>query len=694
MALVSQTPGRGHDANAPQGTAHDDAAPHDEARLMCGIAGLWKPGSASEREAVAMADRLTHRGPDSSGAWIDAEAGIALSHRRLSIIDLSEAGHQPMASPCGRYMLTFNGEIYNHLDIRRELEAAGAIEWRGHSDTETLVHAVARWGLAGALQRSVGMFALGLWDRHERVLSLARDRMGEKPLFYGWTTGGLVFGSELKALRGSANFTNAVDPDVLALYFRYNNVPAPWSILRHVFKVEPGVIVTIDRSALRTPPGQAPTANAPDATPGVRPAHYWSLDAVVAAGADESLTAETAVAQLEERLAEAVRLQTVADVPVGAFLSGGVDSSAIVAMMRNVTQAHVKTFTIGFDVAGYDEAPYAREVAQHLGTDHTELYVGPEDVRAVIPELPAIYDEPFADSSQLPTVLLSRLTRRSVTVALSGDAGDELFGGYNRYLVSRRVWDVAAAVPAPLRTGLGRAINAVSPAGWDRIGRLPLAPKLPMLGVKAHKIGRMLQGSVSTLDIYQSASEEWHGNPPARSANRLRSPVDRAPTDRATAEEQMMHWDMTSYLPNDILTKVDRAAMAASLETRVPFLDHRVVEQAWRTPLRFKIRDGQGKWVLRQILYKYVPRDLIERPKAGFAIPIGAWLRGPLRGWAEELLSPAALAETPALDVSLIGERWRQHLAGTHDWTGGLWGVLMFQAWQRDWSRDAPSLAA
>ncbi|MGI4730529.1 MAG: asparagine synthase (glutamine-hydrolyzing) [Janthinobacterium lividum] len=661
---------------------------------MCGIAGLWKPGSASRGEAVAMADRLSHRGPDSSGAWIDAEVGIALSHRRLSIIDLSAAGHQPMASPCGRYMLTFNGEIYNHLDIRGELEATAPVEWRGHSDTETLVHAVARWGLAGALRRSVGMFALGLWDRQERTLSLARDRLGEKPLFYGWTTGGVVFGSELKALRGSNNFANPVDPDVLALYFRYNYVPAPWSILRHVFKVEPGAIVTIDRAALGAPPSQAPTARAPDATTGVRITRYWSLDAVVAAGADDGLTAETAVAQLEERLVDAIRLQTVADVPVGAFLSGGVDSSAIVALMRNVTHAHVKTFTIGFGESGYDEAPYAREVARHLGTDHTELYVGADDVRGVIPELPTIYDEPFADSSQLPTVLLSRLTRQSVTVALSGDAGDELFGGYNRYLVSRRVWDVAAAVPAPLRSGIGRAITAVSPGSWDRIGGLPFTPKLPMLGVKAHKIGRMLQGSVSTLDIYQSASEEWHGSPPARSADRLRSPVDQAPVERETAEEQMMHWDMTSYLPNDILTKVDRAAMAASLETRVPFLDHRVVEQAWRTPLRFKIRDGQGKWVLRQLLYKYVPKAMIERPKAGFAIPIGAWLRGPLREWAEDLLSPPALAETPALDARLILERWRQHQAGTHDWTGGLWGVLMFQAWQRRWSQEAPRLAA
>lgn len=655
---------------------------------MCGIAGYWKPGRATQAEALAMATALTHRGPDDSGVWADPEAGIALSHRRLSIIDLSAAGHQPMASPCGRFVLTYNGEIYNHADIRRELETAGAVAWRGHSDTETLVHAVARWGLAGALERCVGMFAIGVWDREERTLSLARDRMGEKPLFYGWSDGGLVFGSELKALRASAHFTNPVDPDVLALYFRYNYVPAPWSILRGVYKVEPGAIVTVGERGLRSAPTEAPSAATPDDVPGVRCTRYWSLDAVVAAGTDESLDEATATFQLEQRLTDAVRGQTVADVPVGAFLSGGVDSSAIVALMR-AGDTHVQTFTIGFAEAGYDEAPYAREVARHLGTDHTELYVGADDVRGVIPDLPLIYDEPFADSSQIPTVLLSRLTRRSVTVALSGDAGDELFGGYNRYLVSRRVWNLAATVPTPLRAGIGRAINAVSPAAWDKVGRLPMAPSLPMLGVKAHKLGRMLQTSVSTLDIYRSASEEWHGSPPSRAGRRLRSSADEAPVERDTAEEQMMHWDMTSYLPNDILTKVDRAAMAASLETRVPFLDHRVVEQAWRTPLRFKIRDGQGKWLLRQILYKHVPRALIERPKAGFAIPIGGWLRGPLRGWAEELLSPGALARTPSLDVALIRSRWKQHVAGTHDWTTGLWGVLMFQAWLREWtSRD------
>jgi len=650
---------------------------------MCGIAGYWSASSATV-DATPMADALTHRGPDDGGAWADPAAGIALSHRRLSIIDLSPAGHQPMASPCGRYMIVFNGEIYNHLDLRRELEATGAIGWRGHSDTETLVHGIARWGLDATLERAVGMFAIALWDRHAHTLSLARDRMGEKPLFYGWSEIGLVFGSELKALRAAPGFANPVDPDVLSLYLRFNYVPAPWSILRHVYKVEPGVIVTLGRDALGVPPALPPTA-AGGASAGVTCRRYWSLDAVVAAGADPAMTKSEALSGLEAKLTEAVKIQTVADVPVGAFLSGGVDSSAIVALMRNVTSADVKTFTIGFAETGFDEAPHARAVAAHLGTDHHEMYVDAEDVRAVIPDLARIYDEPFADSSQIPTVLLSRLTQKSVTVALSGDGGDELFCGYNRYLVSRRYWDAAARVPAPLRAGIGKALTRLSPCTWDALTKLPGVPRISMLGDKVHKVGRMLQTEVGIADIYRASSEEWSGGLPLTSDILLAASIDTPPALRKEAAEQMMHWDMQSYLPNDILTKVDRAAMAASLETRVPLLDHRVVEQAWRTPLAFKVRDGQGKWALRQILYRYVPKALIERPKAGFAIPIGAWLRGPLRDWAESLLSVQALAEQPTLDIAVIRTRWAEHLAGTHDRTASLWGVLMFQAWSREW---------
>jgi asparagine synthase (glutamine-hydrolysing) len=505
-------------------------------------------------------------------------------------------------------------------------------------------------------------------------------------LFYGWSRAGLVFGSELKALRAAPGFDNPIDPDVLSLFLRFNYVPAPWSILRHVYKVEPGAILTFDRAAFGAAPDAPPTVDGARQA-GVVARRYWSLDAVVAAGADEGMTEAEALDGLEARLTDAIRLQTVADVPVGAFLSGGVDSSAIVALMRNMTSAEIRTFTIGFDQKGFDEAPHARAVAKHLGTDHHELYVSAEDVRSVIPDLPHIYDEPFADSSQIPTVLLSRLTRRSVTVALSGDAGDELFCGYNRYLVSRRYWDAAAHVPAPIRAGIGRALTSVPPGSWDSLTRLPLVPRIGQLGDKVHKVGRMLQTPVGIDDIYRASSEEWAGRLPLASTTRLTASIDAAPTLRDTPQERMMHWDMQSYLPNDILVKVDRAAMASSLETRVPLLDHRVVEQAWRTPLAFKVRDGQGKWALRQILYRYVPRELIERPKAGFAIPIGTWLRGPLRDWADELLSERALAEQPALDSAAIRARWAEHLAGTHDRTASLWGVLMFQAWAREWAR-------
>ncbi len=650
---------------------------------MCGIAGILTRVRVAEPQVRAMADALRHRGPDDAGVWIDADAGIGLGHRRLSIIDLSAAGHQPMPSRCGRYVLTFNGEIYNHADIRRELERSEAIAWRGHSDTETLLEAVARWGLDAALTRSVGMFALGLWDRQTRSLSLARDRIGEKPLYYGWSGDAIVFGSELTALRRAPGFANAVDPDVLALYLRHNYVPAPWSILRHIFKVEPATIVTLDRAALGAPPAEAPRA--PLDMPGLSCRRYWSLEALVEAGGDPRLGAEDAIEQLEARLIDAVRLQSVADVPVGAFLSGGVDSSAIVALMRKVVGADVRTFTIGFDQAGFDEAPHAKAVAAHLATDHTELYVTAADSRAIIPALSRIYDEPFADSSQIPTFLVSRLARQAVTVALSGDAGDELFGGYNRYLVSRRVWERTAAVPAVLRDLAGAAIAAVPPGTWDRLGRLPFARR-PMLGNKAHKYARMLRTALTNRDIYSASSEEWHGENPVMSPSRLRPAVQESRTNAGSAEEQMMYWDMISYLPDDILAKVDRAAMATSLETRVPFLDHRVVEQAWRTPLAHKIRDGEGKWVLRQILYKHVPRALIERPKAGFAVPVGAWLRGPLRAWADDLLSVDALAREPAFDRDAIRRRWDQHMRGTHDWTGALWSVLMYQAWAQDWA--------
>lgn len=642
---------------------------------MCGVAGLWSPpGQLAEAELVrraeGMAATLVRRGPDGAGVWSDADAGIALAHRRLAVVDLSEAGAQPMASACGRFVLSYNGEIYNHIDLRRALERRGIGGWRGHSDTETLLALIAADGLEAALGQCVGAFAIALWDRQERRLQLARDRMGEKPLYHGWSGTGaaraLLFASEMKAFHAVPGFEPRIDPAAMALYLRSNTVPGHHAILRDVHKVRPGHIVTLTGEALRAGAGQGESAA------------YWDLNEVIArplAALDEA----GAEARLEQLLLESVGQQVLADVPVGAFLSGGIDSSLITALMARVSASRVKTFTIGFDHAGFDEAPHARAVAEHLGTDHTELYLGPEAVQAEIPALAEIYDEPFADSSQLPTLLVSRLARSEVTVALSGDAGDELFCGYNRYLVPQRSYAAMRATPAPLRQLAAAGIGAVPPAAWDRVG------PVPMFGVKLAKVARMLRGPLDTRAIYRASSEEWGEGLPLLGVGDVASPVDLTPALRDTPEEAMMQWDMTGYLTDDILVKVDRAAMAQSLEVRVPLLDHRLIEFAWSLPLDLKKRDGRGKWLLRRVLSRHVPDVLIERPKAGFAVPVGAWLRGPLRDWAEDLLSPEALSASAPFDAVPIRARWQQHCAGTHDWTGSLWGVLMFQAWARRW---------
>lgn len=642
---------------------------------MCGVAGLWTgpgrwPEAELDRQAEAMAATLVRRGPDGGGCWSDAAAGVALAHRRLAVVDLSNAGAQPMHSACGRYVLSFNGEIYNHRDLRRMLEARGIGGWRGHSDTETLLALIAADGLAAALEQCVGAFAIALWDRRERRLQLARDRLGEKPLYYGWSGAGdgrcLLFASELKALHAVPGFAARIDPAALSLFLRANTVPAPHAIFCGVWKVRPGHVVTIKEDLLLA--GVGAGASQP----------FWDLSEVIArplAAMDES----EAEARLEALLLDAVGQQVLADVPVGAFLSGGVDSSLITALMTRVSASRVKTFTIGFNHAGFDEAPHARAVAQHLGTDHIELYIGPDAVRAEIAALADIYDEPFADSSQLPTLLVSRIARRDVTVALSGDAGDELFCGYNRYLVPRLGYAAMRAAPGPLRRLAASGVGAVSPAMWDRIG------PVPMFGAKLAKVARMLRGPLDTRAIYCASSEEWGDGLPLIGIEPALSPVDLTQAIRATPEEAMMQWDMSGYLTDDILVKVDRASMASSLEVRVPLLDHRLVEFAWSLPLDLKKRDGRGKWLLRRALSRHVPDHLIDRPKAGFAVPVGAWLRGELRDWAEDLLSPDSLRSAAPFDPAPIRARWDQHRAGTHDWTGSLWGVLMFQAWARRW---------
>jgi len=673
---------------------------------MCGFTGFWAQTSEFEGscEAVvqSMAAALHHRGPDDSGAWTDTRSGIALGHRRLSIVDLSDAGHQPMHSQSGRFVIAFNGEIYNSMSLRAELKNSGRV-WRGHSDTETLLAGFETWGVEETLRKSVGMFAFALWDTQIQTLTLARDRFGEKPVYYGWTGRGhrrtFVFGSELKALRAYPGFDNSVCRRAVKQYMRFMVVPAPLSIYTDIFKLEAGCLLTVsglDAMAIFNESGLEVSVK-----------HWWALADVVRTGYSNPIADEVeAVELLEQRLAEAVRLQSLADVPLGAFLSGGVDSSAIVALMQRQAKQSgsdlVKTFTIAFEEAGFDESPHARGVAQHLGTEHSEMRVSAAHAQAVIPLLPAIYDEPFADSSQIPTHFLSREARQEVTVALSGDGGDELFGGYNRYFWWPRIWSKVVWLPYPVRQALGAAIATLPAAGWDAFGAslstlLLGTPGIHRLGEKAHKLAVRLREVRSIDDLYWSLVTEWQdpadvvrpdvsvrvgpgvgwaGN--AEMDNDLPHFIE---LEGLGSVERMMYLDSMTYLPNDILCKVDRAAMATGLETRAPFLDHRVAELAWRMPLRMKVRGNVGKWALRQVLYKYVPRELIERPKAGFATPIGQWLRGPLRLWAEAMLDEVRLQREGYFYPAPIRQKWAEHLSGQHDHTAKLWAVLMFQAW-------------
>ena len=696
---------------------------------MCGFSGfLTKDASVlirPELVATRMAMAIKHRGPDDAGAWSDASAGIAMGFRRLSILELSNAGHQPMSSATGRFVMTFNGEIYNHADLRELLRLTklgeSALSWRGHSDSETLLACFEAWGLEETLQKTVGMFAIALWDTQTRTLHLARDRFGEKPLYYGWASTAsigapaFVFGSELKALRAYPEFANPVSREALALFMRFTYVPAPYSIYQNIYKLEPGCMLSINTdfcADINTALPQAvdmlkvahlliaPSAplRPPDELGGLRMHRWWSLAEIVETGAKNHISSEEeALETLEQSLNDAVRAQSLADVPLGAFLSGGVDSSCIVAMMQSQSSKPVKTFTVGFEEADFDESPHAKAVAQHLGTDHNEFFVSAKQAQEVIAELPTMYDEPFADSSQIPTHLVSKAARQQVTVALSGDAGDELFGGYNRYFWGPRIWSRLAWLPYPARQALGAAIRSLPTAGWDALSRpinalLPESKNLARVGDRAHKLAARLGGVRNLDDLYNSLVSEWQDPAQVVKGNsweigvNLQVPASMLsdPLPAVGAEQQqlrMMYRDTMTYLSDDILCKVDRAAMATSLETRVPFLDHRVAELAWRLPLDMKIRDGQGKWALRQVLYKYVPKELIDRPKAGFAIPVGQWLRGPLRDWAEALLDEKRLEVEGYFYPKPIRDKWLQHLTGRYDHTPSLWAVLMFQSW-------------
>lgn len=646
---------------------------------MCGLTGFWSFSTDEPSQVVRrMTDVLTHRGPDDSGIWVDNESGIALGHRRLSIMDLSPAGHQPMLSRCGRFVLVFNGEIYNHLDIRKELEKCtshleltdrGNIAWRGHSDTETLLMAISCWGLEKTLNKTNGMFAFALWDRESRKLILARDRMGEKPLYYGRSGDTFLFASELKALKAHPHWIGQVDRDVMTLFLRHNYVPAPWSIYKDINKLSPGHYVVIENAGR--------LVNTPSS--------YWNLLEKAEQGYREaSGNPETLADELDGLLRDAVGKRMLSDVPLGAFLSGGLDSSMVVAQMQAQSSQPVKTFTIGFDESGYNEATHAKAVAEHLGTEHTELYVTPEQAQSVIPQLPQVYDEPFSDSSQIPTLLVSELAKRYVTVSLSGDGGDELFFGYQRYFLGERVWRKLAMLPEPLRQSLASLLGRFPGKSLDSLQRwLPSGLRVNNLQDRLPKLAELLSHPDSTL-FYRDLVSHWkkpqelvYGSV---EPNTILSQPDSIP-ELGGLPDRMMLLDMLTYLPDDILTKVDRASMAVGLEARVPMLDHRLVEFAWKVPTRFKYQDQQGKWLLRKVLYRYLPRRLMERPKMGFGIPIEHWLCGPLRDWAENLLDEKRLSDGGFFNPVPIRQMWKEHLSGARRWHYYLWDVLMFQAW-------------
>lgn len=643
---------------------------------MCGIAGFIRKKNTDgriqlERIAGEMATALQMRGPDASGSWADPACGIALSHRRLSIIDLSPAGAQPMESSCGRFVLVYNGEIYNASELRRHLESVGH-QFRGHSDTEVLLEACVHWGIRHAVERTIGMFAFAIWDRNARTLTLVRDRLGIKPLYWGQTNNAILFASELKALHSYPDWKPDVNPHALADFLRFSCIHAPQSIYRGVQKLEPGCMVTIRLN-------REPVI-----------VRYWDATQVAAAGRAQPYAGSDhdVVDELEQLLRDAIARRMVADVPLGAFLSGGVDSSTVAALMQAQSIRPIRTFSIGFKESGYNEATDAARVAGHLGTAHTELYVSPREALDVIPQLSSMYDEPFADASQIPFYLVSRLARNDVIVALSGDGGDELFSGYERYRWVKRVWRVVGRAPLPIRRQLSRFLKLIPAQYWSQLGRvLPAGIRPRQLGHRISKVADMLT-EADPDSYYLRLVSQWVAPELLVCGARQKNPIldAQASLDAfSDITDRLRLLDILSYLPDDILTKVDRASMAVSLEARVPLLDHRVVEFSWTLADSLLTKDGKGKWPLRQVLYRYVPSQLVDRPKSGFTVPLQEWLAGPLREWCEDLLSTERLAQS-GLEPVLVRDAWNDLLRGAYR-QNELWNVLMYQAWHREWAQ-------
>ncbi len=635
---------------------------------MCGIAGYLGSTPNPNICLNKMAEAINHRGPDNLGNWVDESEGIGFAHARLSILDLSSAGHQPMHSVSKNFVMIFNGEIYNHLVLRSELDSINQRNWYGHSDTETLLAAIEEWGLSRTLKKAKGMFAIALWDKSNKNLSLACDRVGEKPIYYGWVNNQFVFASELKAIKKFPEFKNSIDRSSLALFLRLNSIPAPYSIYKDIYKVEPGQIISLEAGSKK-----------------FKKHNFWSIEKVYNKGNMNqfSFSSSEAVNKLENVLSNAVSSQMLSDVPLGAFLSGGIDSSTVVALMQSFSDEKVNTFTIGFNAKEFDEAKHAGMVAKHLGTNHFEKYVTEDDALDVIPKIPYIYDEPFADSSQIPTYLVSKFAKQKVTVALSGDAGDELFGGYNRYIYGEKMFNKVAKAPVFIKKLMSQTILSMTEEKCDSILRGLTNNRFTNVGHKLHKVSNVLS-SKSIRDLhFKLVSQIYNPSDWLINAKEYETLLndDTERFEELNSVEQMMAYDLITYLPTDILTKVDRAAMSVSLETRIPFLDPEVIEFSASLPLEFKIRNGVTKWALREVLYKHVPKDLIERPKMGFAVPLAEWLRGPLKDWAESLLDEKRLHQEGFFNVEFVRDKWLEHISGKQNWSHQLWNVLMFQAW-------------